>query len=115
MTQLLNGKSWEIHSAFIRALACRFSLFPIFRLLWSCFGVLVGAFMRIAVLHSAAARDLMYSLYADRFQASVRRDYPIFDDKESVDSVLAGSAPGTWEAQDYNNSTAYSIVMNMSW
>lgn len=57
----------------------------------------------------------MCSLYGAFKPAFIRHKHPIFIDKESVDSVLAGPAPGTWRTINYRNPTAYVIVMNMRW
>lgn len=58
----------------------------------------------------------MVSLEGDYCPASPRQGHPIFADKDSVDSVLAGpAAPGNWGSEDSHDPTAYIIVMDMCW
>ncbi|BCR92009.1 uncharacterized protein ACHE_70852S [Aspergillus chevalieri] len=63
----------------------------------------------------AMERCSVDDMAGDYIPSLVRWRHPIFIDKESVDSVLAGPALGTWDSEDYHNPTAYVIVMHTRW
>lgn len=57
----------------------------------------------------------MKSLYGDYNAGKVRHGYPIFVDKEALDSVLEGTVPSAWRSADYRTSNAYLILLDMQW
>ncbi|KAF4163925.1 hypothetical protein CNMCM6936_000149 [Aspergillus lentulus] len=60
-------------------------------------------------------RHVFINLYGEYQPGDIRHGYPIVVDREALESVLRGPAPSEWRAADYRTSTAYVIVLNMSW
>lgn len=69
-------------------------------------GILLMQKRLLCIGNDRRHKDLMWSLYGAYGPSLVRWRYPIFIDKESVDSVLARPALGMWDSDDFHNPTA---------